>query len=736
MSTSPPYKSVRQGAKSRWIAVLLILGGAACDSSREEQLAALSSPEGPVRAQAIAELGKKGDDENLGDIMAHVGDPDVLVRSSVASALGNYDVQKASDALGELAADPAEPVQVLAARSLARLKIPRAHSYLLLAYRRDGSAVRAAVVEGLEKSGGAPADAVKAEAKATWEQLSSALTKGGAAERVGAAEELGRSGRPEAVERLVPYLGADSRALAQAAALGLGESGLPQAREPLEAMLNDPDPDLQMAALQGLETLASPDSGPALVKTALKGGRVGRAALELLAGLPGDGSGFCAVTLVGDQEIAGRAGELAALRHQTCDEAPLFAKLSRGAPAEAAALAALAGLGRQPTAPTPDQAQRIVSLLASGPPEVRPLAARAAGALHVDAAAPALHKAMDEGKGHLQSGRQRWVKEALPEQYAPGYEPKGSIGGEYKAREEKLMAKLAAQGARVDDTGEEPVGPLFGDDTSLDAALFAESARAAIALGAADSADLEKSLAQDPSALVRQVACQAATLLPPAAGWELLKGLAGDADPAVRSEALQLLPDVLAKAAPTERSDGAGSAGAGAEAEGRSIRSDAENFLAKALANADGVADDVLIADIGKLGGAPVTPAVLASLKAALERPGTASQAARALGQLATPEAKTTLLDRLHREASAGLPDIIAALGRLKVADAVPPIRSLLFHVSPSVRSAAAQVLVAMDDPQGKREAEALREDYYAMVRHAAGASAKPVTSGAAAASK
>jgi HEAT repeat protein len=216
----------------------------------------------------------------------------------------------------------------------------------------------------------------------------------------------------------------------------------------------------------------------------------------------------------------------------------------------------------------------------------------------------------------------------------------------------------------------------------------------------------------------------------------LLKGLAGDADPAVRSEALQLLPDVLAKAAPTERSDGAGSAGAGAEAEGRSIRSDAENFLAKALANADGVADDVLIADIGKLGGAPVTPAVLASLKAALERPGTASQAARALGQLATPEAKTTLLDRLHREASAGLPDIIAALGRLKVADAVPPIRSLLFHVSPSVRSAAAQVLVAMDDPQGKREAEALREDYYAMVRHAAGASAKPVTSGAAAASK
>ena len=275
MSTLPLQTGNRRHAS--WLALLLFTGGAACNSSRDEELAALSSPEGPARAQAIAELGKKGDEENLGDIMAHVGDPDVLVRSSVASVLGNYDVRKAADALGELAADPAEPVQVLAARSLARQKNPRAHSYLLLAYRRDGSAVRAAVVEGLEKSGGSAADAVRGEAKATWEQLSSALTKGGAAERVGAAEELGRSGRPEAVERLVPYLGADSRALAQAAALGLGESGLPQAREPLEAMLNDPDPDLQMAALQGLEMLAAPESTPALVKTALKGGRVGRA---------------------------------------------------------------------------------------------------------------------------------------------------------------------------------------------------------------------------------------------------------------------------------------------------------------------------------------------------------------------------------------------------------------------------------------------------------------------------
>ncbi len=562
-TTSPPK---RKRLPVLRLTLALLSATAACESSRDAQLAALSSPEGPTRAQAISELGKAGDGDNLGDIVAHVGDPDALVRSSVASALGNYDERKASDALGERAADPAEPVQGLAARSLARQKNPRAHSYLMLPYRRDGSAVRAAIVEGLEKSGGSAVEVVRAEAKAFWEQLSASLTKGSAAERAGAAEELGRSGRPEAVERLVPYLGADSRALAQAAALGLGESSAPQAREPLEAMLSEPDPDLQLAALQGLEMLGSTESAPALVRTALKGGQVGRAALEALAKLPGDGARFCAVTLSDEVDLAARAGELARARStgkpalptdggvpeagasdRVCDEKPLFAKLSRGPAAQAAALAAIAALG----GPAPAEPQRIVSLLRSGAPEVRPLAARVAGALHLEAAVPDLRTALDEAKGRLQIGRQRWVTDPLPMRFSPGYEPKGAIGGQYKEHEEQLMAKLAAQGAHVDETGVGPVGPLFSDDTADDAALFAEAAVAAIALGATDAADLERGLAQDPSPLVRQAACRAATSLPPSAGWTVLKGLGGDPDPAVRSKALELLPEVLNEAGAT-----------------------------------------------------------------------------------------------------------------------------------------------------------------------------------------
>jgi HEAT repeat protein len=378
--------------------------------------------------------------------------------------------------------------------------------------------------------------------------------------------------------------------------------------------------------------------------------------------------------------------------------------------AQAAALAALAALGGQPKA----DPQRILSLLRSGDPAVRPLAARAAGALHLDAAAPDLRKALEEAKARLQTGRQRWVKDTLPMRFSPGYEPAGAIGGKYKEHEEQLMAKLAAQGAHVDETGVGAVGPLFSDDTAADAALFAEAAVAAIALGATDAVDLQKELAQDPSPLVREAACRAATYLPPSAGWALLQGLGADPDAAVRSQALELLPNVLAKAAPADR-----------EA--------AEAFLAEGLAHTDGTVDDLLLADVGKLGGAQASPAALAALKTALERPATASQSARVLGQLATPAARAALLDRLHQEASPGLPEIVRALGELKASEAAASIRSLLFSVSPSVRAAAAGALLAMGDPQGKGEVAALREDYYASVRQAAGAPQPTATPTAAA---
>ncbi|MHB8419108.1 MAG: HEAT repeat domain-containing protein [Myxococcales bacterium] len=688
-------------ASHGWL--LVALAAVSCGPSRDDELAALSSPDATARAQAIAELGKAGDDDNLGDVIAHVGDPDMLVRSSVAAALANYDDRRSSDALGELAGDPVESVQTIAVRSLARQKNPRAKAYLLLAYRRDGSAVRAAVAEGLRRGGGSPAEAVRAEAKALWEQLSSALTKGGAVERAGAAEELGRSGRPEAVARLGPYVAADSRAIACAAAAGLGASGLPEAREPLEAMLAEVDPELQQAGLSGLQALGAPESAPALSKLASKGGRLGREAVDVLAGLPGGGAALCGVALADDAAVAARAAELAAAASVKCDLAPLLAKLSRGPPQQQAALAALAAFGG--TLSDAD-ARRVVSLLRGGPPEVRPLAARVAGAFQLTAAAADLRKAYGEARAKLEAQRERWVKEPLPLRYAPAFESPGAVGGSYRDHVQDLMSKLAARGAHVDQDGVAPVGALFNSEAGDEASLLAETGAALVALGQPDAADIAKALAADPSPAVRRVACRAALALPPEAGWPVLAGLADDADPEVKERALRLVPRLLAKAGPAQKQAG-------------------ELLLTKLLAHPDGSSDELAIEGLAQAlpGGAAPEPGAIEGITEALARPGTAASAAEALARLAPRAvAESALLDRLRVANSPALPKVLDALAELQAADAAPRIRPLLFHVNPAVRAAAARALLAIGDSASKPDVEALRDDYYVLVRQAAGA--------------
>ncbi|HUB05591.1 MAG TPA: HEAT repeat domain-containing protein, partial [Myxococcales bacterium] len=670
----------------------------ACGPTREDELAALSSPEASARAQAIAHLGATGDDDNLGDIIAHVGDPDMLVRSSVAAALGNYDDRRSADALGELAADPVESVQVIAVRSLAREKNPRAKAYLLLAYRRDGSSVRAAVAEGLRRAGGDPAEAIKAEAKATWEELSSALTKGDPVERAGAAEELGRSGRAEAVQRLGPYVAADSRSLACSAATGLGASERPEALEPLEAMLSEEDPDLQAAGLAGLQTLGNADAVPAIAHLALKGGRIGLEAVDVLGQLPGRGKGLCDAAQSDDAQVAARAAALVA--GAKCDPAPFLAKLSRGADQQRAGLAALAALGG--TLADAD-ARRVQSLLRSGGPEVRPMAARAVGVFHLVAAAADVQKAYDEAKARLAGERERWIKDPLPKRYAPGFEARDAIGGTYRDHVTELMGKLAAQGAHVDEDGLAPVGPLFTADTADDAALFAEAAAALAALGQPGAAEAVKALAADPSPEVRLVACRASLSLPPEVGWPLLAGLTGDADPDVRRLALKTAPRLLAKAGPAEKKAGV-------------------ELFASLVAHPDGTADDVAVEGLTALGAGAMPPSALTPLVEALQRPDTAAVAALALEKLESPStADAALAERLRSGNPPALPQILDRLGELKASGAAPAIRPFLYHVNPAVRAAAARALLAMGDAASKADVEALQQDYYVEVRRAAG---------------
>ncbi len=691
-------------------AALAVAALAGCGPSRESILAALSSPEGSVRAQAINQLGLRGDEDDLPHLLAHLTDPDVLVRSSVAAALAHFDSKKSADALGELAADGVESVQVIAVRSLAKEKNARARQYLLLAYQRDGSAVRAAVAAGLEAAGASPALAVEAEAKALWDRFSTALVRGGAAERVAAAEELGRSGRPEAVDRLVPYLGADAHILAEAAARGLGASGLPAAREPLEAMLAEDDPDLATAGVSGLLALGMPAAAPALARAAVKGGQVGLAALDALAALPGQGAALCDATLSDDGDVAARAADLAAERGQACDVRPLVAKLGRAATAQQAALAALAALGQKPDAA---EAARILALLRSGSPEVQPLAARAAGALGLADALPDLAKAQAAARGRLAFAQEHWVKQPLPARFAPGFAPKTDLDDKYREKVGLLMAKLQQQGVRVDDPGSGPVGPLFTDGAELDLALAAEAGLAIVRLNGPGAAAVAAALARDPSAEVRGIACEAAVALPPVEGWPLIKSLAEDSDSDVHLRMLGMVPR-WAKGLP----DGP-AAGAAAPVNRRTVAA----YLAGLLGNADD-RDGPIIDDLGALGPSAATPAAVTDLREGLAQPGLAGESARALAALGTPDCRKALLDRLRLSPSAGLPEIVDAVASLKDADALPLVRPLLYHVRPGVRAAAARAVLALHDGAARPDLQALGSDYDAAVRKAAGATA------------
>jgi hypothetical protein len=94
-------------------------------------------------------------------------------------------------------------LQAKAAMALAGTKSDKARAYLTLQYSRRSRSTRLVIVQALKASNipGAMAGVVASEAKSIWESNLQTLQDGSLPERVGAAEQLGKSGRPEAVNR-------------------------------------------------------------------------------------------------------------------------------------------------------------------------------------------------------------------------------------------------------------------------------------------------------------------------------------------------------------------------------------------------------------------------------------------------------------------------------------------------------------------------------------------------------
>jgi HEAT repeat protein len=646
------------------LASALLLG--ACPGERGALLAALASPDPAVRSKAVENLAARKDHADLGYLIGRVSDPDPVVRASVARGLGAFDDRRATEALALLVSDSSESVQIVAVESLARQKNPRALSYLLLAYQQGGAASRAAIIQALAQGGRLPEEAVRAEARALWSEFSKALSRGNLAERVAAAEGLGRSGRPEAVERLATYLGADSQLLALAASRGLGSSGSPEARAPLEALLNDDSVDLRIAAAEALGMLGDRAAAPALARTAGEGGRPGGAAVDALERLLGAGAldgtdpavakHVCEALLVDDEQLAARLAGLAAKGGMHCDVRPLLARIQSNQLSARAALGAVGALTVE-SSYLPSLAKRISELLRFGLPAVRPAAARTAGLLRLQDVQPALQKVYADEVELLGRNRARWI------------------------------APIARPGQAA------PPDSLFAEEAPETMALLGEAGLALVRLGGASQLETCKQLAADPAPALREVAAPATLALPPPVGWPILGRLLDDPQLAVHERAVEALASFDVRSPEPTR------------------------WLVEALRRGDErVSRSLLIATLAKRPASAETVEVLAT---ELQRPETAGAAAEALGRQDASLAAPIVVARLAELPSAGLIELVTAASTLKLKASVPSLRQLRFHPRPEVAAAAAAALWKLDAEHAQAEMSMLADDYYFEVRKA-----------------
>lgn len=700
---SSPSRNIR--------AALALLAVAGCDRERDRLIADLENPRPELRASALARLSAMEREEDLPHVLRRTSDTSAMVRRTAAEALGRTTDLRAIDVLGDLLGDSDDDVQAAAAASLARFKSDKARAYLLTAYGRRGPQTRAAIVRALGSK--AAADAVRYEADHLWERNLKVLEQGSHAERVGAAEELGRSGRPEAVDRLMPLLGSDLVLLAASAARGLGAAADRRAVGPLANLLKESHSMLREAAAEALGALGDLQAIAPLEKAALEGGPAAAAAVVALGRLPAESPdvkrALCQVaTASATPEIAARAARLARPRGG-CSATPIANRLAAGGADARSALAALGALG--PGTPGSD---RIAALLEAGDsatriPAARALAERdAATDPSVRAALARVVKTEGERVGAL---RGKWIRVALPESFAEGYGPAEAPpesldehGHDGKGLKDLLQMVKDADASRakrmgvtvrdrVDAAPEELADDLGPDDTSLLAAALRALSRAKTP----EVAGVLAGYARDPDESVRASA---------------LAGLALSGDAASVPVAREGLDDPSAEvvAAVAQAFAKSGAAGAGELVAALTRRRAGRAEIARALGGS--------LLDFARGGRSNEAAAALSTLLAAGGEE--AVEAAIALGKSAAAPAAAALVAHLKDSRAVGRLEAIEALGEIASPAATDVLVGELFHDRPEIRAAAVRVLMKVNAGALSPHLEALRQDYYGAVRRVA----------------
>jgi HEAT repeat protein len=677
-------------------------------------LGSLQSRQPQQRALAVRRLGELGRREDVVLLRQAAKDGSALVRAEAVTALAkSADPPQVSDLLAELLGDPEEGVRSRAAASLGSIRTDKSRAYLTASFSQAGRSTREAIVRALQDWGLPHAfeSAVSAEAGELWERHQRALARGSVAERAAAAEELGRSGRSEAVTRLTA-LGAEGLPILSAAAVrGLGHAMDPQSAPAIADWLEDGPPERQEAACEALGKLGQPRWTGRLLTLALEEDtRVpATAALLALPRGPATDRALCELALSGAGQNAIAAGRAMRLRGG-CPVQPLIKKLGQALgvkpriprgrkktdPDEAvSALQGIAALGR-----TAELALPLVTQALNQPERrLQQAALEALAEIGDDSAAAAVRVAYQKELQRVEERRADWIPGPLPKVYAPGFEPPapgaaqnstsqaatGEGAAELARRVHELnQSRLKAAGKA---TAAEPPSEVIDDLPDEQLGMLAAAIRALASTGADAALPMLKSHLADPYPTIRAAAYLGLTKLG-------LEGLAAaepglsDSDPRARAEAAQ----AMARKGP-----------------------DGQRMILQRLERGGGLT--LLTA----LEGATVKDVPIQPLLDRLEKGGPEGLlAARLLGNLRAKTAVAALVKSLDSEETVARREILIALGKIGERGSADALAKYAYDESPEVRAAAAAALGRLGDQTHLELLNGLQSDFYRQVRESA----------------
>ena len=694
---------MRTGVRPLVVVLSLVLF-AGCQGNRDQLLADLQSPRPEVRAQAVKALAKQGNAEDLVLFTRAAKDMASIVRGEAAGALGESQDPRVVDLLGELLEDVDEEVQGRAAMALAKVKNDKAKAYLTLQYARRGRKTRQVIVQALKTANvpGAMAEAVASESKGIWDRNLLALNEGTLPERVGAAEELGKSGRPEAINRLLPLVRDSQVVMAAAAVRGLGDAGDRRAVPAILLLLDESFPELREASIGALRKLQDPSSVQKLQAVAVEKSAVSSLATNAIAALPRTAeteAALCTIALEGARREAIDAAR--AMRTKGCPLDPIAERLSRPASVESG-LQAVIGLGPAAQGALP----KVLPLLTSTDTSQRMLAVEAVASIGDASAAPALQKLYEQELKAIEGPRQDWVPTPLAQVYGPGFDPSAPA------------PEQDAPGRRDEARGAKQA-QLFDRVRVLNAQRARDAGRVVVQprVPAELYDDVEPLSLQPLAAILRALGAVKAP-----GALELLKGYAGDDNVTLRTAALV----GLARLGP----EGVEAAKGGMyEAE-----RDLQKALAEALAQQGEAGQGVLVSMLPQFSSEKLVlldalnqfgaPASASEALQAVVREGGAEAvlAASILGRLKAKDAVPTLTKALDEPASVARREVLLALGEIGDTQAAEVVARDLYHDLPEVRVAAASALQKIGTPAQAEALDALKSDYYRRVRDAASA--------------